>query len=129
MSSVGSRQTTFNSVISYEKSSARLLACPAEPRPRTSPPHSETQENKMSQQLTRVFFAFLSLTLAVTASFAQNNLTAKANNLQPTTPVAEETDRARDGLIGPVRRVRTEVAKLMTVSGKVVEDNKRVLLE
>ena len=83
----------------------------------------------MSQQLTRVFFAFLSLTLAVTASFAQNNLTAKANNLQPATPVAEETDSARDGLIGPVRRVRTEVAKLMTVSGKVVEDNKRVLLE
>ena len=83
----------------------------------------------MSQQLTRFFFAFLSLTLAVTASFGQNNLTAKANNLRPATPVAEETDRARDGLIGPVRRVRTEVAKLMTVSGKVVEDSKRLLLE
>lgn len=80
-------------------------------------------------QVTRIFFACLSLTLAVTASFGQNNLTAKANNLQPTAAVAEETDRIRDGLLGPVRRVRTEVAKLANVSGKPVEDNKRVLLE
>ena len=83
----------------------------------------------MSQQLTRLLFASLVLILAVVVSFAQNNLTAKANNLQPAPSAAEETDRVRDGLIGAVRRVRTEVVKLMTVSGKVVEDSKRILLE
>ena len=82
----------------------------------------------MSQQLTRLLFASLVLILAVVVSFAQNNLTAKANNLQPAPSAAEETDRVRDGLIGAVRRVRTEVVKLMTVSGKVVEDSKRIVV-
>jgi len=31
--------------------------------------------------------------------------------------------------MGPVRRVRTEVVKVSNASGKLVEDNKRVLLE
>jgi protein TonB len=39
-----------------------------------------------------------------------------------------ESDRNRDGLIGPVRRVRTEVAKLSTQDGKSVE-SKHVVLE
>ena len=42
-------------------------------------------------------------------------------------PVSE-SDRNRDGLIGPVRRVRTEVAKLVTQEGKQVE-SKHVVLE
>jgi TonB family protein len=39
-----------------------------------------------------------------------------------------DNDRIRDGLIGPVRRVRTETAKLAVKGGKVVE-GPRVLLE
>ncbi len=60
---------------------------------------------------------------------AQNNLTAKVTSMQPQ-PVAPliETDRVRDGLAGPVRRVRTEVAKLSSIAGRVTEE-KRVVLE
>jgi TonB family protein len=61
---------------------------------------------------------------------AQTSLTARANSLQPSVDVANtDTDRIRDGLTGPVRRVRTEVVKVSGVSGKTVEDAKRVLLE
>src|SRR5258706_15487439 len=60
---------------------------------------------------------------------AQNNLTAKANIVQPrTVGVPVESDRAKDGLAGPVRRVRTEVAKLLNANGRPMED-KRVVLE
>lgn len=64
-----------------------------------------------------------------TSAAAQNNLTAKANSILPQ-PVstAVESDRVRDGLVGPVRRVRTEVAKLLNTNGRPMED-KRVLLE
>jgi hypothetical protein len=58
---------------------------------------------------------------------AQSNLSAKATNA-PAQPVAAESDRSRDGLVGPVRRVRTEVAKLTTVDGRQVEA-KHVVLE
>lgn len=60
---------------------------------------------------------------------AQNNLTAKANSILPQ-PVsaAVESDRVKDGLAGPVRRVRTEVAKLLNANGRPMED-KRVVLE
>ena len=58
---------------------------------------------------------------------AQSNLTAKAGNAPAATP-AVESDRSRDGLIGPVRRVRTEVAKLLTADGRQTED-KHVLVE
>ena len=51
------------------------------------------------------------------AASAQTNLTAKAGSAPATAPVAE-TDRSRDGLIGPVRRVRTEVAKLLSADGQ-----------
>ncbi len=39
-----------------------------------------------------------------------------------------ETDRDRDGLTGPVRRVRTETAKVLVKEGKIVE-SPRVVLE
>jgi TonB family protein len=65
---------------------------------------------------------------------AQNNLASPPNNFQPakasapaTTP-APDTDRVRDGLLGPVRRVRTETAKLANKNGTLVEQP-RVLLE
>jgi TonB family protein len=51
------------------------------------------------------------------AASAQTNLTAKAGSAPATAPVVE-TDRSRDGLIGPVRRVRTEIAKLLSADGQ-----------
>jgi TonB family protein len=39
-----------------------------------------------------------------------------------------ESDRIRDGLVGPVRRIRTEVVKLSSMEGKIVE-GKPALLE
>jgi TonB family protein len=61
---------------------------------------------------------------------AQSNLTAKANSFQPVNNGSNnDSDRARDGLLGPVRRVRTEVVRVSNASGKIVEDNKRLLLE
>src|SRR4051812_39140555 len=39
-----------------------------------------------------------------------------------------DTDRDRDGLVGPVRRVKTEMVKLSTKDGKVIE-GQRVVLE
>ena len=85
----------------------------------------------MSKSKQFVYFILaVGLVLAVSSSAsAQNNLTAKANSIQPQ-PVSTvtESDRVRDGLAGPVRRVRTEVAKLSNPSGRLVED-KHVLLE
>lgn len=58
----------------------------------------------------------------------QSNLTAKTNTLRPTPASAVvESDRNRDGLVGPVRRVRTEVAKLSNESGKMLEGKHAVL--
>jgi TonB family protein len=75
-------------------------------------------------------FSFLPLVLALVASSveAQSNLTAKVSPAPPTAsrPV-EETDRLRDGLVGPVRRVRTEVAKLSNETGKMQEGKHAVL--
>jgi TonB family protein len=61
-------------------------------------------------------------------TLGQSNLTAKANTLQPTAAsAAVESDRVRDGLVGPVRRVRTEVAKLSNETGKTLEGKHAVL--
>lgn len=76
-------------------------------------------------------FSFCAIAMTVLSgnALAQSNLTAKVNGAQPV-PVAavEDSDRLRDGLVGPVRRLRTEVAKLSNESGKVVE-NKHAVLE
>lgn len=62
-------------------------------------------------------------------AFAQSGLTKKAKRFQtqPAT-VLVESDRIKDGLVGPVRRVRTEVVKLASLDGRLVE-GKRALLE
>ena len=62
-------------------------------------------------------------------AMGQSTLTAKNNNIHPQ-PVSTvvESDRLRDGLTGPVRRVRTEIVKLTNQSGRSVE-GKRTLLE
>jgi len=84
----------------------------------------------MLQPLIRSFCVCLSLVLIALTTNAQNNLTARANSPQPVADGSKaDTDRVRDGLNGPVRRVRTEVVKVTSVSGKIVEDNKRLLLE
>jgi protein TonB len=63
-----------------------------------------------------------------TTALGQSNLTAKANVLQPPPGVASvESDRVRDGLVGPVRRVRTEIAKLSSETGKTLEGKHAVL--
>lgn len=79
-----------------------------------------------SAKLILTVLSILALTAAVSA---QNNLTAKANSIQPQ-PVsaAVESDRMKDGLAGPVRRVRTEVSKLSNSNGRAAEE-KRVVLE
>jgi TonB family protein len=58
---------------------------------------------------------------------AQSNLTAKSAASQPVPTAPLETDRIRDGLTGPVRRVRTEVVKLSNETGKVAEGKRAVL--
>jgi TonB family protein len=49
-------------------------------------------------------------------------------NAAATATNATETDRDRDGLSGPVRRIRTETAKVLVKEGKIVE-GPRVVLE
>jgi len=63
---------------------------------------------------------------------AQGNLSAKANTFQPQPPsttatASESNDRVQDGLVGPVRRIKTEIAKLANAAGKSVEEKRTVL--
>ena len=81
----------------------------------------------MSRMLKRLSLITLCLMVLATAISAQSNLTAKAGTAPAVTPPVE-SDRSRDGLIGPVRRVRTEVAKLMTADGRQAE-GKHALVE
>lgn len=61
-------------------------------------------------------------------TWAQSNLTAKANvSPAPAAATVAESDRTRDGMVGPVRRVRTEVAKLSSETGKLQEGKHAVL--
>src|ERR1043165_4402502 len=82
-------------------------------------------EQTMSM-LKRLCLITLGLMVSSAAATAQSNLTAKAGNTPATAP-AVESDRSRDGLIGPVRRVRTEVAKLLTADGR--SEDKHALVE
>jgi TonB family protein len=84
-------------------------------------------------QVIRILAAGFLLSSLVTIVSGQSSLTAKANSFQPPPAVIDgpssESDRGRDGLLGPVRRVRTEVVKLSVTAGKTIEDSKHVLLE
>ena len=74
---------------------------------------------RITNRLTGITLCLLVLTAAASA---QSNLTAKVGSTpgQPASaPV--ETDRTRDGLAGPVRRVKTEVAKLLSAGGGMQE--------
>lgn len=61
-------------------------------------------------------------------SLAQSNLSAKVSPFSRSANTPIESDRVKDGLVGPVRRVRTEVVKLVASEGRIVE-GKRSLLE
>ena len=80
----------------------------------------------MSRLATKISFVCICLLTLGSVASAQTGATARAGNASAQ-PVAE-SDRSRDGLIGPVRRVRTEVAKLISQDGKPVEA-KHVILE
>jgi len=77
--------------------------------------------------LNRFCLVTLCLMVLSAAASAQSPLTAKAGNAPAVSP-AVESDRTRDGLTGPVRRVRTEVAKLLTANGTQTE-GKHALVE
>lgn len=82
----------------------------------------------MLRRLGTLAFIAGTLTLVASSTFAQTNLTAKATVPQPgPAAVVPESDRVRDGLVGPVRRVRTEVAKLLNENGKVTEAKHAVI--
>jgi TonB family protein len=66
----------------------------------------------------------------VVAPVLSQSLSAKIKPLQPQPAVVSgDSDRVRDGLVGPVRRVRTELVRVSNTRGAVVEEQKRTLLE
>jgi TonB family protein len=77
----------------------------------------------------QILFLVSLLTLAGVIAQGQTNLSTKTNSFQPVVSGGEESDRAKDGLRGPVRRIRTEVTKVLVVDGKSTDNGKRVLLE
>lgn len=84
-------------------------------------------------QVTRILSTAFLLSILITEAVSQSNLTAKASAAQPQPAAVDgptsESDRSRDGLLGPVRRIRTEVAKVSNAGGKTVEESKHVILE
>lgn len=59
---------------------------------------------------------------------APNSFQPARASAAPAPAAPADSDRVRDGLLGPVRRVRTETAKLLSKNGSLVEQP-RVLLE
>ncbi len=77
-------------------------------------------------RITSIVFTLLACAIT---PLAQSNLTARANLPESKTSTATvESDRNRDGLVGPVRRVRTEIAKLVNENGRT-QESKHVVLE
>ena len=82
----------------------------------------------MIRRLESFTLCAIALALVSVDARSQSNLTAKASPAKPAPAAAlEETDRTRDGLLGPVRRVRTEVVKLSNETGKLLEGKHNVL--
>lgn len=71
-----------------------------------------------------LFLAFGSSALALTTSSSRTH----QSHLSLFARLSTDTDRDRDGLVGPVRRVRTETVKLSNKGGKMVE-GQRVVME
>jgi TonB family protein len=82
----------------------------------------------MLKRISMSTLSALALAVLSVTAMGQSNLTAKANLPQPAPAVAgAESDRVRDGLVGPVRRVRTEVAKLSNQTGTTLEGKHTIL--
>ncbi len=82
----------------------------------------------MLKPITTSMLAALAVVAINCGASAQTNLTAKANGFPPQ-PVRTvvESDRINDGLLGPVRRVRTEVVKLSNEGGRFTEGKRAVI--
>lgn len=82
----------------------------------------------MFKRISAATLVILATLASGTSSFAQSSLSAKVNSFQPPTVSAPvESDRVKDGLVGPVRRVRTEIVKLTGSGGRVIEGQRAVL--
>src|SRR5882672_12800424 len=81
----------------------------------------------MLRRIGRFSLFVVALAAFSATTLAQSNLTAKANVPHAAASAVVESDRTRDGLVGPVRRVRTEVAKLSSETGKLLEGKHAVL--
>jgi TonB family protein len=82
----------------------------------------------MLRRISRAISVVLAATAFAVFASAQSNLTAKVNAFDtPSSGTVVESDRSRDGLYGPVRRVRTEIAKLSSETGRVSEGKHNVL--
>jgi protein TonB len=82
----------------------------------------------MLKRITTSMLAALAVVAINYGASAQTNLTAKANRFPPQPiPTVVESDRINDGLLGPVRRVRTELVKLSNEGGRVTEGKRAVI--
>ncbi|HLA10296.1 MAG TPA: TonB family protein [Pyrinomonadaceae bacterium] len=81
--------------------------------------------------MSKLMRGFLVPVACITAAYSVSaqTLTARNTAAEPSSATSvAENDRSRDGLTGPVRRVRTEVVKLSHDGGRLVE-GKRTLVE
>jgi TonB family protein len=82
----------------------------------------------MQKATVQFFLSAIALVTLSVSALGQSNLTAKANSVDPRGPApVVESDRSRDGLVGPVRRVRTAISKLSNENGRTVEGKESVL--
>jgi protein TonB len=80
--------------------------------------HLNSGAKPMSRRTNAIVLFLLLLSIFCVSSVAQSPLLKASGS---------ESDRDRDGLAGPVRRIRTETAKLSTRVGKMVEGQHQLL--
>jgi TonB family protein len=73
-----------------------------------------------------VLSSIISATAPILCTHAQEKTNAQKDAPPPFTSVPD-TNKEQDGLIGPVRRIRTERAELSTKSGKLIEGPRSLL--
>src|ERR1044072_1813018 len=83
-------------------------------------------EKTMLRMLNRSCLVTLCLMVVTAAASAKSPLTAKAGSAPAVSP-AVESDRSRDGLTGPVRRGRTQVATLLPANATHTEAPHRLV--
>lgn len=83
----------------------------------------------MRRRITQTLPAILLTTICgLSASAFENSSTVARKQHQALFSILDNTsDRERDGLVGPVRRVKTETVKLTNKGGKMVEGQRAVL--